>query len=150
MALLLTIWFIFSNSMETASVSSNASRSVLEFLQAGLRRLGRPGLAARINEHMVRKAAHFCEYTLEGFLLMLGARLFSTRLRYVSWPALLGVLTALCDETIQLFYAGRGSRVTDVWIDFAGVVTGILAAQALAAAAGALLPRRRRSAPPRH
>ena len=106
MALLLTIWFIFSNSMETASVSSNASRSVLEFLQA--------------------------------------------RLRHVSWPALLGVLTALCDETIQLFYAGRGSRVTDVWIDFAGVVTGILAAQALAAAARALLPRRRRSEPPRH
>ena len=32
------------------------------------------------------------------------------------------------DETIQLFSPGRSSQVTDVWIDFAGVVTGTLLA----------------------
>ena len=100
---------------------------------------------------MVRKAAHFCEYMLVGFLLLLGVRLFSPRLRYLSWPALLGLLTALCDETIQLFYAGRGSSVTDVWIDFAGVVTGMAVALLLSAVLGALFrPRRREESRGRH
>ena len=122
-----TVCFIFSNSMQTGLDSSSASQAVQDFLQGLLRRLGHPAAAARLTEHMVRKAAHFCEYMLEGFLLLLGVRLFSRKLRFLSWPALLGLLTALCDETIQLFYAGRGSSVTDVWIDFAGVVTGMAA-----------------------
>ena len=31
----------------------------------------------------------------------------------------------MTDESIQLLSPGRASMVTDVWIDFAGVVTGI-------------------------
>ena len=84
----------------------------------------------------MRKAAHFCEYALEGFLLQLGVRLFSRKLRFLSWPALLGLLTALADETIQLFFDGRGSQVTDVWIDFAGVLTGMTAALVLSGLLG--------------
>ena len=38
------------------------------------------------------------------------------------------LLVALADETIQLFSPGRGSQVTDVWIDFAGACLGILLA----------------------
>ena len=37
-----------------------------------------------------------------------------------------GLLTAVTDETIQRYVAGRSSQVTDVWIDFAGVVAGML------------------------
>ncbi len=125
--------------METASVSSTASGRVLDLLQGLLRRLGQPGLAERLTENMVRKAAHFCEYTLEGFLLTLCLRAMTRRMgRYISWPAFIGLLTAFCDETIQLFYDGRGSRVTDVWIDFAGVCAGMLAALALIGVLGAL------------
>ena len=145
-ALLGTVCFIFSNSMQTASVSSDASGLVLGLLQRVLRRMGYPGLAARLTDHMVRKAAHFCEYALEGFLLQLGVRLFSRKLRFLSWPALLGLLTALTDETIQRFYAGRGSSVTDVWIDFAGVLCGMAAAFVLTQLLGALLRRPRRQA----
>ena len=57
---------------------------------------------------------------------------------------LLGLLTALCDETIQLFYAGRGSSVTDVWIDFAGVLTGMALAMAFAVLVETLMRRTRR------
>ena len=49
-------------------------------------------------------------------------------LRFLGWPLLAGLMTALTDETIQLFSPGRSSQVTDVWIDFAGVVTGTLLA----------------------
>ena len=123
------IWFIFSNSMAVADVSSVSSGRVLQLLQAVLRRLGMPGLAQRLTMHLVRKLAHFCEYLLEGFLLMLCMRVYSRHpLRHITVPMLAGVLTALTDETIQLFSEGRSGQVTDVWLDSAGVLAGILIA----------------------
>ena len=129
LALIGCIAFIFSNSMKIASVSSVSSGRVLQLLQAVLRRLGHPGLAQRLTMHIVRKMAHFCEYALEGFLLMLCMRVYTRRyVRHISVPMLGGVLTAMADETIQLFSQGRSSQVTDVWLDSAGVLAGILAA----------------------
>ena len=129
LALIGCIAFIFSNSMKIASVSSVSSGRVLQLLQAVLRRLGHPALAQRLTMHIVRKMAHFCEYTLEGFLLMLCMRVYSRHpLRHITVPMLAGVLTALTDKTIQLFSQGRSSQVTDVWLDSAGVLAGILAA----------------------
>ncbi len=123
------IWFIFSNSMAVADVSSVSSGRVLQLLQAVLRRLGMPGLAQRLTMHIVRKMAHFCEYTLEGFLLMLCMRVYTRRyVRHISVPMLGGVLTAMADETIQIYSPGRSSQVTDVWLDSAGVLVGILIA----------------------
>ena len=97
--------------------------------QAVLRRLGHPALAQRLTMHIVRKMAHFCEYTLEGFLLMLCMRVYTRRyVRHISVPMLGGVLTAMADETIQIYSPGRSSQVTDVWLDSAGVLAGILIA----------------------
>ena len=128
------IWFIFSNSMAVAQVSSASSGRVLTLLQGALRRLGHPALAQRLTQHVVRKMAHFCEYMLEGFLLMLCMRVYSRHpLRHITVPMLGGVLTALTDETIQLYSPGRSSQVTDVWLDSVGVLAGILAALALMA-----------------
>ena len=42
------------------------------------------------------------------------------------------LLTAMVDETIQIFVPGRGSQVTDVWIDFAGACLGVLVVYVLA------------------
>ena len=128
------IWFIFSNSMAVAQVSSATSGRVLTLLQGALRRLGHPALAQRLTQHVVRKMAHFCEYMLEGFLLMLCMRVYSRHpLRHITVPMLGGVLTALTDETIQLYSPGRSSQVTDVWLDSVGVLAGILAALVLMA-----------------
>ena len=128
-ALIACIAFIFSNSMAVAAVSEQSSGRVLHLMQAVLRRLGHPALAERLTMHIVRKLAHFCEYALEGFLLMLCMRVYSRHpLRHITVPMLGGVLTALTDETIQLFSEGRSSQVTDVWLDSAGVLAGILAA----------------------
>lgn len=134
LALVGCIAFIFSNSMQAAEASSGASGRVLVLMQRVLRHLGMPGAANRLTMHIVRKLAHFCEYGLEGFLLMLCMRVYSRHpLRHISVPVLGGVLTALTDETIQLFSSGRSSQVTDVWLDFAGVLAGILAALVLLA-----------------
>ena len=129
LALIGCIAFIFSNSMKIAAASSLSSGRVLRWMQALLRRLGQPELAKRLTMHFVRKLAHFCEYTLEGFLLMLCMRVYTRRyVRHISVPMLGGVLTAMADETIQLFSPGRSSQVTDVWLDSAGVLAGILIA----------------------
>lgn len=47
------------------------------------------------------------------------------------YAAFAGLMTALTDETIQLFSAGRSSQVTDVWIDFAGCLAGIAVCTAI-------------------
>ena len=126
-ALIACIWFIFSNSMAVATVSTGSSGRVLAWMRIILRRLGQPGLAEHLTMHIVRKLAHFCEYLLEGFLLMLCLRVYTRHFfKHVSWPMLGGLLTALTDETIQLFVPGRSGQVTDIWIDFSGVMTGLL------------------------
>ena len=127
MALIACIAFIFSNSMKVGTVSEGASVRVLRLVQQAVARLGMPGLASHITLHFIRKLAHFCEYALEGFLLMLCLRVYTRRfIRHMSWPILGGLLTALTDETIQLFSPGRSSQVLDVWLDFAGVLAGLL------------------------
>mgnify|MGYP002964090559 CR=1 FL=1 len=126
-ALIGCIVFIFSNSMKIGEVSQGSSGRVLALLQGVLRRLGHPALAQRLTDHIVRKLAHFCEYTLEGFLLTLCLRVYTRHFFvHISWPILGGLLTALTHETIQMFSDGRSSQLTDVWLDFSGVMAGIL------------------------
>ena len=79
---------------------------------------------------MLRKAAHFSEYGLLGveFSLLLGLQYDKNgkNLQHgrnlLDFP-LIGMLCAVTDETIQIF-SGRGSLVSDVWIDTAGFSTG--------------------------
>lgn len=124
-ALLATIVFIFGNSMEPGAVSSARSQAVMQAVNAllGKVRLG------PLSENIIRKMAHFSEFMLEGFLLMLCLRVYTTHfVRHMSWPLLIGMGTALMDETIQRHIPSRSSSVVDVWIDTAGVVGGIFAA----------------------
>ena len=133
-ALIACIVFIFSNSMQVGDVSESASGRVLLLMKKVFTRLGMPGVANHLTDHIVRKLAHFCEYMLEGFLLMLCMRVYTRQyIWHISVPMLGGVLTALTDETIQIFSPGRSSQVTDVWLDSAGVLAGILTALVLMA-----------------
>lgn len=124
-ALIACIMFIFRNSLENGAQSSARSQAVMQLVNSALAKVH----LGPVSEHLIRKLAHFSEFALEGFLLMLCMRVYSRRpLRHITVPMLAGVLTALTDETIQLFSEGRSSQVTDVWLDSAGVLAGILAA----------------------
>ena len=143
LALIGCIAFIFSNSMQIGDVSETASGRVLLLMKKVFTRLGMPGAANHLTDHIVRKLAHFCEYALEGFLLMLCMRVYTRNyIWHISVPLLGGVLTALADETIQIYSPGRSSQVTDVWLDSAGVLAGILAALVLMALCGLLFHHR--------
>ena len=76
---------------------------------------------------VVRKLAHFSEYALLGFSLMLHIaqlqKKISVRLPWL-WAWGVGTLYAASDEWHQGFVAGRGPSVRDVMIDSAGVIAG--------------------------
>lgn len=78
-------------------------------------------------DFLVRKSAHFLEYTMLGLILMLTARTFLTSHQKTA-AMLTGAVYAALDEFHQYFVPGRACQVRDVLIDYSGIVTGILTA----------------------
>ncbi len=115
------IMFIFSFSMQTGEQSSQISGGIVSQVLAVF------GLGdfvyADILETVIRKIAHFSEYTVLGILASLMIRETNCK-RPVLSPWVIGALVACCDETIQLFSNGRSGQVTDVMLDSAGVLFG--------------------------
>ena len=119
---LYTVYLIFRNSLEAGAASSLRSGRFTETLNHMLTSLGFKPLTTAV----VRKLAHFGEFTVLGFWFTLCLRVYTRHyIRHISWPLLLGLLIADADELIQLHVAGRSSSVRDVWIDFGGVCTGV-------------------------
>lgn len=111
------IIFIFSNSMQVATESARRSAGVLHYLQEFVGK-------GWLTNHIVRKTAHFSEFTVLGIL---GASCMRCYTKHYRMPTLFtGLLTALTDETIQLFVEGRSGQVSDVWLDFAGCCFGVV------------------------
>lgn len=122
--LCLCIAFIFHNSLEGAEVSGDRSFQLTQTMNGWF--FG--GNNMLLVEQFIRKLAHFLEYALEGVLVVSVMWAYELRVsRYVCHVTLFGILTALIDETLQLFSDGRAALVVDVWIDFGGFLSGILA-----------------------
>ena len=121
--LLIYIAFIYINSLMPAAESSRQSGFVLQTIQHFLAFVGLGDVG--ITEHMIRKGAHFTEYTGFGILLFLCLNQY----RMVGWERQLltvaaGFFVPFVDETIQLFTPGRSGQVSDVWLDMSGVAVG--------------------------
>ena len=116
-----TLCFIWGNSLLPRSTSTQISSGLFKRLLTFFQALG----LDMIDEHMLRKLAHFGEFAVLGCEL---AALFflnrGRRLRTAGLSALCALLTAAADETIQLF-SGRAAMLTDVLLDFAGALSGI-------------------------
>lgn len=121
----LMITFAFVHSMMNGEQSSAESDGLAKLIQAVLKSFG---VSADLHFPYFRKLAHFTEFTAVGALLTCTAHGFRLNKTYTLCPQILltGLLAAVCDETIQIFTPGRASAVTDVWIDFGGVVFGML------------------------
>ena len=119
-AVLATLW-IFSNSAQTAELSTVSSRrftAILFKLISGMGFLPDQDIL----EIIVRKTAHIAEFTLQSILI--AACFGMPYRRRIIYILFLGLFTACCDEYIQYFTPGRGSLLQDVFIDFAGTVIG--------------------------
>ncbi|MEG0688999.1 MAG: VanZ family protein [Hungatella sp.] len=122
---LLYVGFIFCNSLTPATLSSQQSGAVLLAVQEVLRDVGLE--YSGITEHIVRKSAHFAEYTLMGMLLYKTISQYELgRELRMAVQALLTFFVPFCDETIQLYVEGRSGQVSDVWLDVVGVVFGTI------------------------
>lgn len=123
--LLAVLVFIWGHSVVPEQASKAESTSVMHWLEPILAFFVGKG---NVTDHFVRKLAHFAEFAVLGALtavLCLCGRSISVK-NLIAVPVF-GMAAALMDETIQLFSA-RGSMIKDVWLDFAGVCFGGLAA----------------------
>ncbi len=80
--------------------------------------------------HVIRKLAHFCEFGLLGLLTALFSKTigdgdFGEYLFRLPVSALFCLSVASTDEMIQIF-TKRGNQVSDVFLDLAGSLSGIL------------------------
>ena len=130
--LCLHLCFIWGNSLMPAEVSASFSEQVMDTcIQPILSFLGETPSADGISDgdrmHLLRKAAHFTEYWILGMnLCWLFQILKEKGIHSFTMPLLLGILTAILDESIQLYSPGRSGQITDVWIDTAGLTLGII------------------------
>lgn len=119
----MVLLFIWGNSMLPPDVSDGLSKWV-----TGILGFNRPGEQTDSMNHIVRKLAHYSEYFALGIVLWLAlCGKIKPFLRGIVLQGFCGLLTAVIDETIQLF-SQRGPSLTDVWLDYAGFLCGSLLA----------------------
>ena len=137
---------IFSFSAQGAEMSMDLSDGLLyrllDFLHIDL-----PMETVGFLRGFIRKVAHFCVYTLLGFLVYLLLGRGYDMAAKKAWPAAIiwCMLYAASDEVHQLFVAGRSGMVKDVFIDTAGALCGIGAAWLICTLIAVLKKRRRKN-----
>lgn len=120
--LVLLLAFIWGNSCLPVWVSSRESGRILNLIRPFLELFVGQG---NVTHHLVRKLAHFTEFTALGLVICLlvhSGRPF--RLFSVLFSLVMGLLAAFADESIQML-SDRGDQIKDVWLDFSGVTLGV-------------------------
>lgn len=125
--------FIFLNSAQTADQSNETSVSFTEKVLT----LIWPSFDEKVEaekqsilaslQFFVRKFAHFSVYCVLGVSCAsaLSTYRFKTKNKMIS-AVLICLAYAISDEVHQVFVPGRAGRVTDVLIDLAGAILGII------------------------
>ena len=123
--------FIFSMSAETAEVSGDRSTELAEQILSAVfpeadETTKEWEETVSSTDHVLRKAAHFCVYTVFGGLLCFASLGFAATSRMHTLRSLgIGALYAASDEWHQALVPGRGPAVSDVLLDSIGVLCGI-------------------------
>lgn len=123
LTLLLTA-FIWLHSLASADESGQESAEVLNFLNMIIAKLH---IDSNLTDYVVRKLAHFLEFTA------FGASLSATFIAYKSElvrqiPNMLFLMLAVpvTDEALQYFSPGRSPQISDVLLDFSGCIAGLI------------------------
>ncbi len=140
----LFIAWIYSNSLKNAEQSTAQSGKVLTLLKNIFAFLF-PESDVVISMRFVRKAAHFCEYALLGFLLFFTLKSYGIRTLISCAVAYIGsTLVAFSDEGLQFLSDGRAPALLDVLIDSAGALCGVAAAFVLCLTVQAVVKKRKK------
>ena len=125
--------FIFSNATASGETSAEQSYAVTEQVQEVARIVAPESEIAKatgedfIRLHInVRTAAHFCQFALLGAVAF-WCYLSYTRKKLLSLIPILGTAAvAVIDEFLQIFSDGRAWELTDILVDIAGGMAGIV------------------------
>ena len=132
--LFLQMWIIFGFSNQDGEKSGTISRQITELITKKISAIqnlpnDEKEIVLKKIEHIVRKLAHFSIYAVIGFLLMSLMSTYKIKQKNrIAISAIIGLLYAISDEIHQAFVPGRGPLVSDVLIDFSGVIMGIFIA----------------------
>ncbi len=126
---------IFTFSAQSASESREMSGGIVRLVQNVFYSEWESVPEAEYESHMhalsyfIRKAAHFFEFLILGFLVAGFFFTFrkSTLFTFLA-PLLFGIVYAVSDEIHQLFSEARAMQFFDVLIDSSGVFFGVLIA----------------------
>ena len=117
LAMVITVAFIFSNSMKSKTESSKDSGIVSDIIAEIIP--PDTSLGATIQKN-IRKIAHFTEFGALGIEVALYIWIFcGKKIKSASFSVLFALVVGFCDETIQIFF-DRGASISDVWIDVGG------------------------------
>ena len=131
--LMTLVWLgmIFSFSLEQAEESTETSmkvvKKVIEIVSPELSKDidKMPANKMKLLHEFIRKCAHYTEFMILGILSGLSVWQMKWKQKILI-PAGFCVMSAMADETIQLFVSGRNAALKDVLLDSLGAVTGIL------------------------
>ena len=126
------IWMVvvFFLSNEPADTSENTSMGVTEeivniFAGSNVQAEEKQQIIEKLDP-IVRKMAHFVEYAVGGFFIVLYTNTYNLEnKRKILYAICFGAMYACTDEFHQYFVPGRGMMITDVLLDTCGVATGV-------------------------
>ena len=113
--------FIFAQSLLPGQISSGQSTGIVELINP---------ILTSINIHIspnnlsfiIRKLAHFIEFFILGVIWFFIYKQWFNKITHFIVVLAHGLFTAITDESIQYFVEGRAAQVTDILIDFLGVI----------------------------
>lgn len=117
--------FIFTNSAQTADVSSGQSRPFVMFIKGIIAKIMGVEADDFAVTYFVRKAAHIVEFFIQSAFLATFF-VFSSKRFFGVYVLFSGLLTSCVDEYIQTFSDGRAGMISDVFVDFCGVIIAFL------------------------
>lgn len=133
-ATLLWVAVIFAFSLQPGDVSSDVSMGLGRWMVENILPGGTEYLEKLTPEKLeswhflLRKAAHFTEYFVLGVMMTFTQLQYKRKRKWMNYllAAILCILVASTDETIQLFVSGRCGRLSDVLLDSCGSLTGVV------------------------
>ena len=144
--IVLTLVFIWGNSLLSRETSGAISDGLMEVMNRAMESMGfgedfftymtdQDGDGTEEStSFLIRKAAHITEFAVLSALIWL--RLETSGKRRFAAAAGLSVFAGAVDETLQIF-SHRGSQAMDVLIDSAGVLLGLILVTAVRRAVSA-------------
>lgn len=122
-AIALTLWFIFSNSLTPSAKSLETSEGIYEQVKDPIEAVVGEG---KVTHSVFRKMAHFFEFFVLGIeVALLFTLIFGLKLNNLIWIFISGISVGIIDESLQNI-SKRTASVTDVFIDVAGFALAVV------------------------